>query len=186
MRDKQSRLMSDLLFTVHQNGGDDVTWKPPISLLATVSDKNSWDISTQRCFFASIPSPRPPMFFIALANSPNLAHQHWEGIRNSYWRKNLCESYSTPCISQWIAYEIRNHATYLQQGHWERMRWSAHEQFCVAQKCPLFVDLRLEAFVDEHEVRPRREPVLQSRQQGRERLMKTLTFWNPGASSTTP
>ena len=30
--DKQSELMSDLLFTVHQYGGDDVTWKPPIGL----------------------------------------------------------------------------------------------------------------------------------------------------------
>ena len=29
--DKQSQLMSDLLFTVHQHGGDDVTWKPPIN-----------------------------------------------------------------------------------------------------------------------------------------------------------
>ena len=29
--DKQSELMSDLLFTVHQHGGDDVTWKPPIN-----------------------------------------------------------------------------------------------------------------------------------------------------------
>ena len=29
--DKQNELMSDLLFTVHQHGGDDVTWKPPIS-----------------------------------------------------------------------------------------------------------------------------------------------------------
>ena len=28
--DKQSELMSDLLFTVHQHGGNDVTWKPPI------------------------------------------------------------------------------------------------------------------------------------------------------------
>ena len=28
--DKQSELMSDLLFTVHQHGGDDVTWKPDI------------------------------------------------------------------------------------------------------------------------------------------------------------
>ena len=28
--DKQSEVMSDLLFTVHQQGGDDVTWKPPI------------------------------------------------------------------------------------------------------------------------------------------------------------
>ena len=27
--DKQNELMSDLLFTVHQHGGDDVTWKPP-------------------------------------------------------------------------------------------------------------------------------------------------------------
>ena len=28
--DKQSELMSGLLFTVDQHGGDDVTWKPPI------------------------------------------------------------------------------------------------------------------------------------------------------------
>ena len=26
--DKQNELMSDLLFTVHQHGVDDVTWKP--------------------------------------------------------------------------------------------------------------------------------------------------------------
>ena len=30
--DKQSELMSDLLFTVHQHGSDDVTWKPPIAV----------------------------------------------------------------------------------------------------------------------------------------------------------
>ena len=29
--DKQSELRSDPLFTVHQHGGDDVTWKPPIN-----------------------------------------------------------------------------------------------------------------------------------------------------------
>ena len=34
--DKQNELMSDLLFTVHQHGGDDVTWKPPIILFAVV------------------------------------------------------------------------------------------------------------------------------------------------------
>ena len=28
--DKQRELMSDLLFTVHQHGSDDVTSKPPI------------------------------------------------------------------------------------------------------------------------------------------------------------
>ena len=28
--DKQNELMSNLLFTVHQHGGNDVTWKPPI------------------------------------------------------------------------------------------------------------------------------------------------------------
>ena len=31
--DKQSELMSDLLFTVHHHGGDDVSWKPPIQSL---------------------------------------------------------------------------------------------------------------------------------------------------------
>ena len=39
--DKQSQLMSDLLFTVHQHGGDDVTWKPPI-----IFSSNQWDCST--------------------------------------------------------------------------------------------------------------------------------------------
>ena len=32
MKDKQKELMSGLLFTVHQHGGDDVTWKPPIDV----------------------------------------------------------------------------------------------------------------------------------------------------------
>ena len=39
--DKLSELMSDLLFTVHQHGADDVTWKPPIlhqSLAQNLSD----------------------------------------------------------------------------------------------------------------------------------------------------
>ena len=31
--DKQSELMSDLLFTVHQHGGDDVMRKPPMVTL---------------------------------------------------------------------------------------------------------------------------------------------------------
>ena len=35
--DKQSELMSDLLFTVHQHGGDDVTWKPPITFFLEVN-----------------------------------------------------------------------------------------------------------------------------------------------------
>ena len=32
--DKQNELMSDLLFTVHQHGGDDVTCKPPKGLIS--------------------------------------------------------------------------------------------------------------------------------------------------------
>ena len=32
--DKQNELMSDLLFTIHQHGGDDVTWKPPITAIS--------------------------------------------------------------------------------------------------------------------------------------------------------
>ena len=43
--DKQNDLMSDLLFTVHQHGGDDVTGKPPISL-------DSSQDSTIFCFSA--------------------------------------------------------------------------------------------------------------------------------------
>ena len=31
--DKQNELMSDVLFTVHQHGGDDVTWKPHIEVI---------------------------------------------------------------------------------------------------------------------------------------------------------
>ena len=38
--DKQNELMSDLLFTVHQHGGDDVTWKPPIHKLCAGADQN--------------------------------------------------------------------------------------------------------------------------------------------------
>ena len=29
---KQNELKSEFLFTVHQHGGDDVTWKPPITI----------------------------------------------------------------------------------------------------------------------------------------------------------
>ena len=36
--DKQNELMSNLLFTVHQHGGDDVTWKPPIAQVAEQYD----------------------------------------------------------------------------------------------------------------------------------------------------
>ena len=56
--DKQSELISDLLFTVHQHGGDDVTWKPPICCmylidrfsqlircLVALHFKNTWDIN---------------------------------------------------------------------------------------------------------------------------------------------
>ena len=35
--DKETELMSDLLFTVHQHGGDDVTWKPPNYYVAATS-----------------------------------------------------------------------------------------------------------------------------------------------------
>ena len=40
--DKQSELMSDLLFTVHQQGGDDVTWKPPIVTKKSEERKKEW------------------------------------------------------------------------------------------------------------------------------------------------
>ena len=38
--DKQSELMSDLLFTIHQHGVDDVTWKPPIGTLNNDGSEN--------------------------------------------------------------------------------------------------------------------------------------------------
>ena len=42
--DKQNELMSDLLFTVHQHGGDDVTWKPPMPHLnETFSSKTYFE-----------------------------------------------------------------------------------------------------------------------------------------------
>ena len=40
--DKQSELMSDLLFTVHQHGGDDVTWKPPITVVYREIENNGY------------------------------------------------------------------------------------------------------------------------------------------------
>ena len=51
-----------------------------ISHAPTVSEKNSWDTSTQPpCFFLLLARLIVlPMLFIAV-NSPNLAQQHWEG-----------------------------------------------------------------------------------------------------------
>ena len=47
----------------------------------TVSDKNSWDTSTQHFFFSLLARPLVlPMLFIAVS-SPHFAHQHWEGRR---------------------------------------------------------------------------------------------------------
>ena len=47
--DKQNELMSVLLFTVHQHGGDDVTWKPPIDsfFVSTLQDASGYAISSQ-------------------------------------------------------------------------------------------------------------------------------------------
>ena len=44
---KQNELMSNLLFTVHQHGGDDVTWKPPIDALvvSALQDAGGYAIS---------------------------------------------------------------------------------------------------------------------------------------------
>ena len=47
--DKQSELMSDLLFTVHQHGGDDVTWKPPMA---------EWKMSSRAPRFKTLHSLR--------------------------------------------------------------------------------------------------------------------------------
>ena len=44
--EKQSELMSDLLFTVHQHGGDDVTWKPPIMPLSDITLKPRFFLRT--------------------------------------------------------------------------------------------------------------------------------------------
>ena len=50
--------------------------------ITTVSDKNSWDTSTQLTvfFFTLAHLLVLPMLFIT-GNSPNLAHQHWEARR---------------------------------------------------------------------------------------------------------
>ena len=40
--DKQNELMSNLLVTVHQHGGDDVTWKPPKKQEAEQDCRISW------------------------------------------------------------------------------------------------------------------------------------------------
>ena len=47
--DKQNELMSVLLFTVHQHGVDDVTWKPPIDsfVVSTLQDASGYAISSQ-------------------------------------------------------------------------------------------------------------------------------------------
>ena len=53
--------------------------------ITTVSDKNSWDTSTQLAvffFFTLAHLLVLPMLFIT-GNSPNLAHQHWEGKKTA-------------------------------------------------------------------------------------------------------
>ena len=52
----------------------------PAGRAAMVSDRNSWDTSTGRCFFPFFFSffSQCPVLFIAV-NSPNLEHQHWKG-----------------------------------------------------------------------------------------------------------
>ena len=47
LEDKKNELMSNLLFTVHQHGGDDVTWKPPIDSLvvSALQDAGGYAIS---------------------------------------------------------------------------------------------------------------------------------------------
>ena len=49
LEDKKNELMSNLLFTVHQHGGDDVTWKPPIDSLvvSALQDAGGYAISRQ-------------------------------------------------------------------------------------------------------------------------------------------
>ena len=49
-------------------------------IIASVSDKNSWDNSSEHCFFFSLPARLLvlAMLFIAVY-SPNLLHQHWKG-----------------------------------------------------------------------------------------------------------
>ena len=47
LEEKKNELMSNLLFTVHQHGGDDVTWKPPIDSLvvSALQDAGGYVIS---------------------------------------------------------------------------------------------------------------------------------------------
>ena len=51
-------------------------WFQPI-----VPEKNSWDTSTQSCFFYLAHLLVLPMLFTAV-NSPNLAQQHWEANKS--------------------------------------------------------------------------------------------------------
>ena len=51
--DKQSELMSDLLFTVHQHGGDNVKWNPPIGHFTVMyGSKAEGDLVLIQTFFA--------------------------------------------------------------------------------------------------------------------------------------
>ena len=51
--DKQNELMSDLLFTVHQHGGDDVTWKPPIGGFHAVSGDTNNNGEINKCWWTN-------------------------------------------------------------------------------------------------------------------------------------
>ena len=75
--DKQSELMSDLLFTVHQHGGDDVTWKPPNSKPDT--SKYRWsreEITVSKLGTSQIPTSFPDCHMNTLSKSWEIPHPH--------------------------------------------------------------------------------------------------------------
>ena len=98
--DKQNELMSDLLFTVHQHGGDDVTCKPPKGL---ISQKATLHVQ-HTSFVHSV------HFFAVVLHDYNVKAMLHKTIRNDdFWRNTAsqhcfewlqhCSSIATLCCA---------------------------------------------------------------------------------------
>ena len=77
--DKQSELMSDRFFTVHQHGGDDVTWKSGKQLNCKMESKVK--INKKQCTFAKIRFPHKKHIERReeIRDSPCLRIWHFQG-----------------------------------------------------------------------------------------------------------
>ena len=92
--DKQNELMSDLLFTVHQHGGDDVTRKPPIitdqiSMVLGQTKDVQWSIEPRRKSHALVTTSQTLLFLCTLEQTMRLVGAaFWLVFRMSQYNNN--------------------------------------------------------------------------------------------------